>query len=299
MAAIRVSELLAPGQPARQLALAAALGRLDAGASAEVQFQAALSAGNLPKPDALPLLARIATQQSEQLLIREAVVSGLENFELQFLQLLLADPQWGESRAGRPALLHALASAVVKEREPAKVAALHALAADQPPAQAWRQRALRDGIAAGTRTQPARPATTARALTPGEQTSVAAGKNIFEQLCFACHGLTGQGTVPMGPPLVNSEWVLGAESRLIRIVLHGMAGPLKVNGTTYQPPNILPEMPALANLDDASVAAVLSYVRRAWGHEAAPISPAQVATVRAETQEKKSSWTEAQLLEIK
>ncbi|MEO5957572.1 MAG: cytochrome c [Opitutaceae bacterium] len=128
---------------------------------------------------------------------------------------------------------------------------------------------------------------------------IGAGEKLFQQLCFACHGLNGQGMVPLGPPLANSEWVLGAESRLIRITLHGVAGPIEVSGTTYQPPNILPEMPALANLDDAQIASVLSYVRRAWGHEAALISPAQVATVRQETAERKTPWTQTQLLEIK
>jgi mono/diheme cytochrome c family protein len=103
----------------------------------------------------------------------------------------------------------------------------------------------------------------------------------------------------MAPPLVNSEWVLGSESRMIRIALHGIAGPIRVNGTTYQPPNILPEMPPLAAVDDAQLAAVLSYVRRAWGHEAEPVSPAQVAAVRASTADRKSAWTEDQLSEIK
>ena len=103
----------------------------------------------------------------------------------------------------------------------------------------------------------------------------------------------------MAPPLVNSEWVLGSDSRLIRIALHGVGGPIKVNGTAYQPPDILPEMPALAVLEDAQIASILSYVRREWGHEAAPVSPARVAAIRNETSNRELPWNEEELLKIK
>mgnify|MGYP001553468889 CR=1 FL=1 len=343
VAALRVSESLTARNPANQRALLKAISALDAKTAEETLFQAALSAGNLPKPDALPLLSRIATQESEHLLIRDAVLSGLQDVELQFLQGLLADPQWAKSQPGRPAMLQALASAIVKERDPAKVETLLALVANQGADQAWRRRSLLEGIAANLPVRPLRPialtgapaafdalaksddqpvreqseqikalfswpghesavakAPAARTLTPAETALVTAGATIFQQLCAACHGLTGQGTVPLGPPLLNSDWVLGSESRIIRIALQGVAGPITVNGTTYQPPNILPEMPGLApTLNDEQIASALSYVRRSWGHEAAPISPAQVAAARSETRELTRPWAPASLLEIK
>ncbi len=341
-AAIRVAEALTAGNAAGRQALRLAFDRV-VGAAAEVVFQAALTAGNLAPPEALPLLARLLTREAAQLLIRDAVLSGLRDFELPFLEILLADPQWNEPQSGRAATLHALASALLKERVPAKIERLLALAADQRSAQAWRRRALLDGIAANTRgrlatplaldrepagfatlagsddaatreqaarikplfTWPGNEAETgprraeARALTAAESTLIAAGKDIFQQLCAACHGPAGQGVTPLAPPLANSEWVTGPASRLIRIALHGMGGPLSVGGTVFQPPLILPEMPPLATLDDAQLSAVLSFVRRAWGHEAAPISAAQIAAVRAETPERKTPWTAAQLAEIK
>ena len=343
VAAIRVAESLSAGSVAGRQAFLAALDRLAPNSAGETWFQAALSAGTFAKPDALPFLARIAARESEHLLIREAVMSGLQDWELQFLQLLLADPQWTETQPGRAALLRALASAIIKERQPTKIDVMLSLAASQRPNQAWRRRALLDGAAANATAPPARliafktapaaldaltksddaptrqhaarikalfswpghqsdaaaNAPAAPALTTNEKTAVAEGKDLFQQLCAGCHGLAGQGVAPMGPPLANSEWVLGAESRLIRIVLQGMTGPVTVNGTQFQPPHILPEMPALASLADAPLAAVLSFVRRAWGHEAAPISPAQIALVRKETAEQKIPWTEARLQQIK
>src|SRR6476646_1566108 len=59
-----------------------------------------------------------------------------------------------------------------------------------------------------------------------------AGRTQFQSYCAACHQYDGQG---MGdaPPLAGSPWVTGPESRLIRIVLHGVRGPMEVNGKTY------------------------------------------------------------------
>ncbi|MEO7413683.1 MAG: c-type cytochrome [Opitutaceae bacterium] len=345
VAAIRVADSLSANNPANQWALLLAMNRhIGAKTAEETLFQAALTAGNLPKTaEALGLLARIATRGSEHLIIREAILSGLQAWELPLLQALLADPAWNAAQPGRPALLQALASAVIKERQPAKVDALLTLAAAQPAEQSWRRRSVLEGIAAnlairplraialntapsalaalaksddaptrqqaervaalfswpGHQSEEAAKAPGARPLNAEETALLATGQTLYQQLCFACHGLTGQGTTPLGPPLVNSDWVLGNEKRLIRIILHGVTGPIEVNGTTYQPPTILPEMPALATLDDTQVAAVTSYVRRAWGHEAAPIAPAQVTAVRAETRDRKTLWTAEQLLEIK
>ncbi|MEO5957573.1 MAG: hypothetical protein ABIR80_00495, partial [Opitutaceae bacterium] len=97
----------------------------------------------------------IASSMAEHLLIREAVMSGLENWELQFLHVLLADPRWNEQRPGRSALLQALASAIVKERQSEKIEALLLLAANQRTTEAWRRRSLLEGIAANARVRPA------------------------------------------------------------------------------------------------------------------------------------------------
>jgi mono/diheme cytochrome c family protein len=229
---------------------------------------------------------------------RDAVVSGLEDAELAFLQSLLADPQWATSQPGRPALLQALAGAVVREAVPEKVAALQALASAQP-ADSWRARAIVAGIGPGAAVGAAEPAV-ARILTPAETARMTAGAAVYTQICAACHGTTGQGVVPSAPPLASSEWATGSENRLIRLVLQGIAGPISVNGTTYQPPTILPEMPGLAGgLDDDQIASVLTYIRNSWGHNAAPITPAQVAAVRNETRQLSRPWTPASLLEIR
>jgi hypothetical protein len=51
-------------------------------------------------------------------------------------------------------------------------------------------------------------------------------------------------------------------------------------------------------LDDAKLADVLSYIRNAWGNEAAPITAAQIAAVREQTQDRKMPWTADTLLQV-
>jgi mono/diheme cytochrome c family protein len=84
--------------------------------------------------------------------------------------------------------------------------------------------------------------------------------------------------------LVRSPWVLGREDLLIRIVLNGLKGDLL--------------MPPMGTLDDRQLAAVLTYVRSAWGHQAGPISPETVARVRAASQGRQAPWTRTELLEL-
>lgn len=296
--ALRVAESLTSASPAGQRALLQAIAALPARTAEETLFQAALTAGNLPKPDAVAVLARIATQASGTVLQRDAVISGLQDVELPFLQALIADPQWATSQPGRPAMLQALAGAIMRERAPEKVAVLQALATSQP-ADSWRARALVAGIGPGLPAAGAAPAV-ARVLTQAEAARVATGATVYQTICAACHGQNGQGVVPSAPPLASSEWVTGPENRLIRLILQGVAGPITVNGTTYQPPTILPEMPGLAaGLNDDQIAAVLSYIRNSWGHNATPLTPAQIATVRGETSAFTRPWAPAALLDIK
>ena len=48
------------------------------------------------------------------------------------------------------------------------------------------------------------------------------GSAQFEAQCASCHERDGRGTEGGPPPLQGSPWVRGPETRLIKIVLHGM-----------------------------------------------------------------------------
>jgi mono/diheme cytochrome c family protein len=141
--------------------------------------------------------------------------------------------------------------------------------------------------------RPAPPVAKAAPFSPDEQKRFDAGKGIYEQVCLACHQQHGLGQPGLAPPLVGSEWVAGSEKRMIRIVLQGMRGKLKVKGEEYEL-----DMPSLGVLDDEQVAAVLTYVRREWGHSFPAVSPDAIKQARKETENREDAWTMAELLKI-
>lgn len=123
------------------------------------------------------------------------------------------------------------------------------------------------------------------------------GKKLFNNAaCNTCHQPTGLGVPGAFPPLVESEWVTGSEERLIRIVLHGLVGPIKVKGVDYN--SAMPAFGRVAgsgyNWTDDKVAAVLTYIRQEWGNKAGPISTEKVAEVRAKEGDHKP-WAAAEL----
>lgn len=122
-----------------------------------------------------------------------------------------------------------------------------------------------------------------------------AGRKLFADYCAACHHAEGLGVQGGGPPLVASPWVAGTEARLIRIVLHGIRGPLTLGEQTY---NL--EMPGFGPiLGDAQISALLSFVHGRFGASTAPITPATVSDVRAATRGRTEYWTVNELLEVR
>lgn len=117
------------------------------------------------------------------------------------------------------------------------------------------------------------------------------GLTHFQSYCAACHQYDGQG-VGDAPPLDGSPWVTGPEDRLIRIVLHGVRGPMEVSGKTYDR-----EMPGFGPiLSDGDVASLLSFVRRRFGGPGQPIAPAAVSRIRAANQNRTDYWSVEELL---
>ncbi len=76
------------------------------------------------------------------------------------------------------------------------------------------------------------------------------------------------------PPLSHVNWVAGDKGRLIRAVLHGMQGPIDINGELYDE-----IMPAHDFLDDEELAALLTYLRKMYG-SGDPVHESEVLLVR-------------------
>ena len=136
-------------------------------------------------------------------------------------------------------------------------------------------------------------------LTEKEKEVFILGKTLFDKTCAACHGQHGKGVKPIAPPLDGSHWVTGPVERLILITLHGMEGPVTVNGKLYKTPEVQPVMPGLKHnpeFTDEKLAAVLTYIRNAWSNEAEAVRPEQVKEVRVKTEERKEPFTEEELM---
>jgi mono/diheme cytochrome c family protein len=117
------------------------------------------------------------------------------------------------------------------------------------------------------------------------------GKAVYENVCALCHNADGNGKPNQAPPFAGSEWVLGSPSRMARIPLAGLSGPLQVKGTQWSL-----AMPAMgAALSDEDLAAVLSYIRQSWGNKASAITPDQVKAIRAQVGNRSQPWTAEEL----
>lgn len=103
-----------------------------------------------------------------------------------------------------------------------------------------------------------------------------AGYAIYEDNCAGCHTDAGTGAAGLFPRLAASPAVQSDDpTTLIRTVLFGSQAAATPDAPTG------PAMPSFAwRLGDAHVAAVITYIRNAWGNAAAAVSPRQSRIVR-------------------
>lgn len=124
---------------------------------------------------------------------------------------------------------------------------------------------------------------------------LAVGGRIYGAYCMGCHQPNGAGAPNVAPPLAASEWVLASKpDRMVRIVLHGLQGPIEVKGTEWN----LAMLAWKDSLNDQQVADVLTYVRNSWGNKAAPVTAEQVKAIRDAEQDRGPAWTAPELLKI-
>jgi mono/diheme cytochrome c family protein len=133
-------------------------------------------------------------------------------------------------------------------------------------------------------------------LSSEQLTQYKEGQLIYASLCFACHGGDGKGMpIPGGdnlrlaPSLFDSKILHGHRELATKVVLHGLTGP--VDGKTYPG-----EMISMASNGDKWVASVLSYIRNSFGNQLGFLTEAEVKRIREENADRKTPWTEVELL---
>ncbi|HZW10345.1 MAG TPA: c-type cytochrome [Phycisphaerales bacterium] len=307
----------------------AALTRLAGDPDRFVRIQAALSLGESRLPQATEALARALLAGADDPVLRSAVISGCREREVLVLDAArtfpaadarparrdalaeLASTSLRASPAQRTRYLDLVAECSTSQRWLARLllerlAAELQLDSDRPATLglAAEPRAWSDALSRGLWDMHARAlAVTARLRWPGHDSGAPAlaplspaqrdlfrrGQRLFD-VCAACHGFDGRGLAGQAPPLAGSALATGPESRAIRVLLHGLEGPITRDGVDYNA-----QMPAAPFHADEDVAAVLTYIRRSFGNTADPVSPEAVARTRAETRRSRP-WTEGELL---
>ena len=127
--------------------------------------------------------------------------------------------------------------------------------------------------------QPATLATPVTRISPQVATQ---GAKVYERQCLQCHGEQGQGVkTALGevayPALAGNRAVLLKDpTNLVQLVLYGGYGP-----ATQGHPRPFGMPPAVLELHDHDIAAVLTHLRTQWGHQAGEVTPLQVNRIRA------------------
>lgn len=120
-----------------------------------------------------------------------------------------------------------------------------------------------------------------QAASPAQRQAGAAadGRELFAENCASCHGPQGRGQPGYFPPLAGNPDLSRDALFPVRVVLHGLSGPIEVNGKAYNG-----SMPGFGHLSDAEISAVVNFVRSAWGNQpqSEPVSAAQVAKSRGQ-----------------
>jgi mono/diheme cytochrome c family protein len=102
------------------------------------------------------------------------------------------------------------------------------------------------------------------------------GRGVYRQHCVQCHGEQGEGVRGAFPPLAGNRAVmLPNATNLVRVVLQG--GYLPATAGNPRPHGMPPFMQSLR---DEEIAAVLSYIRNAWGNQAPRVDTIDVYRAR-------------------
>ena len=123
-------------------------------------------------------------------------------------------------------------------------------------------------------------------LSGEEQQRFDAGREVYRNICQACHQPDGRGQERLAPTLLESPLTVAAAEIPIRLLLHGKEGAV----------GLMP--PVGSVLSDDQIAAVLTYVRREWGQAGTPVDPAEVASVRRLTAGRSRPWAHEELMKM-
>ncbi len=124
------------------------------------------------------------------------------------------------------------------------------------------------------------------------------GLALYNKVCSACHGQDGMGIANLAPPIMQSEHVNGDVDHLILLLLHGLKGPITVNGKNYKMNAVMPGIKDNPVLDDKAIAEIIIFVRNSFSFADSWIDPElRIAELREQTKDRTDMFTEKELFE--
>lgn len=124
------------------------------------------------------------------------------------------------------------------------------------------------------------------------------GAKLFRQICAACHGINGEGMEGVAPPLEHSEYVSESAEKLALVMLHGLRGPVHVNGKKYELNQAMPGILANESLTNKDIADIISYVTNSFSDTPKGISSEKIKELRSMKSKSGGEYTEKELLEL-
>ena len=100
------------------------------------------------------------------------------------------------------------------------------------------------------------------------------GRALYLEHCARCHQANGEGWGFDVPQLMGSRTLNGPDETLIELVLLGTEN--RDDFTT----DFIIAMPTFQELNDQEIAAILTYIRKSFGDQTAPITADAVGAVR-------------------
>ena len=128
-----------------------------------------------------------------------------------------------------------------------------------------------------------------RDLTAAEVAQYERGRTVYENVCATCHQSHGGGQDGKAPTLRGTTYAVGDQDRLVQILMHGLEGPLEIEGRVWNM-----EMPRFEGSDE-DLADVLTYIRRSWGNGVEPVTLDTVGRNRAAAGDRVKPMTAAEL----
>jgi len=112
------------------------------------------------------------------------------------------------------------------------------------------------------------------AQNPETESKYAAGEEVYNANCVACHQSKGEGVEGVFPPLANSDYLLADKKRAIKQIINGSSGEMIVNGITYN--TVMPPQP----LNDEQVKNVMNFILNSWGNSGGEVTLEEVKAER-------------------